>query len=386
MWSEDIPFVKILNSVADMNVLLWCYNPYKRLPKNMVMTELFRSSGAVGILQGSAPMKRMGIKFSFVYGCPGEPELEKDLEEYSRAYLAANKLKNLRIGQVCPRCECMTGTYVEEFRLLSKLGPKIVPITAYRLYEASNDINDKIVEEYIKQLKKKYRVEGVTDKSLYYAARATLAVEQIVEEEKLDAIAIEDLNPELHKLLKTRPCLWTDGLREKKIVAGMEGDAISVLGMWVARQLGNSTPMYTEVFTYDDTENSLLMGHAAMHDPQLAGDNPVTIIPDMEYIESDEVEGAWLHFSAKAGPVTVISTFADIENYRILSFKGEALPDNCKLEGFPHANIRIETRLKEFFEKTVRMGMTQHFTVSYDDIETKLEKFCSITQIELIKL
>lgn len=384
MWSEDGPLVKILKEVREIPVLLWCYNPYHKLPEKMRTLELFRSSGAVGILQGSAPMRRMGIPFSYIFGYPGDERLDKELEEYAGVFKTAAGIKKLRIGQIAPRCEPMTGTYVDEFRLISRLGPTLVPISAYRLYEVSAALSDSEVDRFVQDLKTRYRVFGVSDKSLHYAARASMAVERLVEEEGLGAIAIEDLNPELHKLLKTRPCLWTPGLRDKKAVVGMEADVVSTIGMWIARQLGESTPMYTEIFTYDQEENALLMGHAAMHDTELAGENEITLIPDYEYEAADEVEGAWLHFTAKAGPVTVISTFADIESYRMLVFKGGVLPVKDKLEGFSSAYVKIGMPLHEFFEKAVRMGMTQHFAVSYDDLGAKLEKFCSVVGIEYI--
>lgn len=162
MWSEDGPLVEILKGIKDIPILLWCYNPYKKLPEKMSMLELFRSSGAVGILQGSAPMKRMNIKFSYVFGNPGDSELDRQLKDYSNIYETAIALKNLLIGQIGPRCECMTGTYVEEFRLKSELGVTLVPITANRLYEVSNSLSDSEVGDYINQLKSRYKVQDNT--------------------------------------------------------------------------------------------------------------------------------------------------------------------------------------------------------------------------------
>jgi hypothetical protein len=64
------------------------------------------------------------------------------------------------------------------------------------LYEASLAIADGMVNDFVGELKKRYEVKGVSDHSLFYAARASLAVERLAEEEGLGAVAIEDLNPE----------------------------------------------------------------------------------------------------------------------------------------------------------------------------------------------
>ena len=46
MWSEDGPLVEILKRITDMQILLWCYNPYHMLPdKTDTMVPLIASSG-----------------------------------------------------------------------------------------------------------------------------------------------------------------------------------------------------------------------------------------------------------------------------------------------------------------------------------------------------
>lgn len=386
MWSEDAPLIEILKAIGDLPVILWCYSPYRTLPDRMTSLELFRSSGTVGMLQGSAPMKKMGVRFGFVFGHPADPTLARGLAEYAKVIAARASLRTLRIGRIAGRCEPMTGTWFDEFRLLAALGPAIAPISAYRLREAAGAVSDADLDDFVGHLKAGYAIHGVSDRSLRLAARASLGVERLALEEGLGAVAIEDLNPELHRLLKTRPCLWTPRLAANGVVIGMEGDVISTLALWLGRQLSAATPMFTEIFTFDHEQNALLMGHAGMNDPALAGGNPVTIVPDHEYEAADEVEGAWLHFSGKAGPVTVLSLFADTSNYRLTAFRGEALSAPEKLEGFPSVFVRIAMPLSEFFRKLVSQGLTQHFAVVYDDVLDSAEKLGEMLRIECVRL
>jgi L-arabinose isomerase len=159
---------------------------------------------------------------------------------------------------------------------------------------------------------------------------------------------------------------------------GMEADVGSTLGLWLTRHAGESSPMYTEIFTFDREANALLFGHAGMNDPELAGGGEVTLIPDAEYAVSDEVEGAWLHFTARPGPVTAVSLFAGLQEYRLTVFQGEVLPTREKLAGFPHAFVRVERPLADFFERAGRLGLTQHFALSYDAVSGRLEKLSRI--------
>lgn len=386
MWSEDGPLVSLLRGLAGVPVLLWCYNPYSSLPEKMSTGELFRASGAVGFLQSSAPLARMGIRFSYVFGHPGDGKVAAELAEYSRAFSCRTALSGLRMGQVGPRSAAMTGSYIDEFRLLTSLGVSLVPISAWRLAEEAKGVPKAAVSELIRWLKGKYPIRGVSDASLELAARASLAVAAVAEKECLGAVAIEDLNPELHALLKTRPCLWVPGMEDRGLVVGSENDLVSTLGMWLCRNLGGSTPMYTEIFTFDQEANCLLFGHAGMQDPALAGANPMSIVPDAEYRAVDEVEGAWVHFAARPGSVTMVSLFAAAQKYRTVLFAGEVLPVKEKLEGFAHAFVKVEQPLSGLFAQLGKLGMSQHFAISYDPIAGALEKLCSIAGMEWVRI
>jgi L-fucose isomerase-like protein len=382
MWSEDPPLVRLLRGLQNLPVVVWCYNPYDRLPEHMSLEELFRASGSVGFLQGSVPLRLAGIGFSYLFGSPDNPDLRRELAELSRVFSVYASLRRLRVGRIGPRCEAMTGTYVEEFRLTEDLGVSLVPLPASRLSREARALQDAGVDSFVAGLKERYRIEGVSDRALREAARASLAVAAVAEQEDLGAVAIEDLHPELHELLGTRPCLWVPSLRERGVVVGMEADVLSTLGMWLARNLGETTPMYTEVFTYDERANCLLLGHAAMHDPALAGDNGITIIPDREYEISDPVEGAWMHFAARPGAVTLVNLSGGAGAYRLFCVRGEALPTQGKLAGYAHALVRIEPPLAVFFEQAARLGMMQHFSMSYDEVSGRLERLSRVAGIE----
>jgi L-fucose isomerase-like protein len=378
LWSEDGPLVRLLREASGLPILLWCYNPYDRLPVSLSPQDLFRASGPVGFLQGSAPLARLGLDFTYVFGSPEDEGLARELADCARAFAIRSALPSLRIGQLGPRCGAMAGGYVDEFRLLAKLGVSLVPLSAWRLAKQAEDLPAREVQAFVRDLKARYRVIGVSDRSLELAARASLALASLVEGKGLGALAIEDLNPELHLLLKTRPCLWVPALRERGAVVGMEADIGATLGLWLARQAGESSPMYTEIFTFDREANALLFGHAGIHDPALAGSGEVTLVPDAEYAAADEVEGAWLSFAARPGPVTAVSLFAGAEDCRLTVFQGEVLPTKGKLEAFPHAFVRIQRPLADFFEKAARLGLTQHFALSYDPVAGRLEKLCRI--------
>lgn len=386
MWSEDGPLVRFLSEIGDIPLILWCYTPFRKLPGRVTIQEAFRGSGIVGCLQGSVPLRKTGARFRFVFGCPEDETLDREFSEYAAAFKAIRGMKSLRIGRIGPRCQSMTGTWIDEFGLADELGPSVVPVSCQRLRETADALGAAEVSGFIAELTSRYPVIGVSGPSLLAAARASLAVARVAEEERLDAVSIEDLNPELHRLMKTRPCLWPPGLRERGAVVGMEADVLTALGLWVSRQFCGHTPMYSEVLTFDPVENIILFGHGAMHDPELAGDNKVSIVPDYEFEAVDEAEGAWLNFRCRPGPVTLVNFSEDAGKYRLFAFGGEALQAPAETEGFTSAAVKVPMPVGDLFHKAVSLGVMQHYSLSYGNIAGKLEKFCRISGIEFIQM
>jgi L-arabinose isomerase len=387
MWNEDPPLVRVLKGIRHLPVVLWSYSPEESFVNPMDPHQLFRISGTVGMLQGSTAYRDLGIDFHFLFGHSGDEKLNNDLKAVSAGLSIKKKITRLRIGRIGPRCEDMVGTYVDELRLRLELGPEIVPISIHRLYEVSRKIPEGRVKGLVDHLRGSYSIKGVSDESLDAAARVSLGVEDLAREENLGALAIQDLDPELHTLCGTRPGLWTPGMSELGLVAAAEADVLSALGLWIIKEAGGETPMYTEIFSYDQKENALLVGHAGFNDPVLAGDNDIIIIPDLEYEKADRFEGAWLNFTARPGRAEMFNLSAGNEGYRLFNFSGNVVRPKIKLDGWAHAYVEVMFSLPAFFEKVVRLGMMQHYAVTYSTgIAEKIKLVCSVLGVRYIKM
>ncbi len=383
MWSEDQPLLKVLAEVPNIPLLVWCYVPEDFLPGRVSMAELFRRSGPVGTLQNSAPLKRLGKRFGFVCGAPSNPRVVTEIREYAEAASIARGLKGASIGLLPYRCELMTGTYVDEFRLMSQLGPTVRYISVGEYASATERVKPAEVERFVRALLGRFEVCGVSDESLYQTARASLGLARLAEEMSLDAIALSDLVPELHRVMKVRPFLCVPDFFDRGRVVGFEGDLAATTGMLIVRRLGQSPPMYTEIFTYDERRNTVLAGHAGMHDLNLADvEAGIRISPDYEYCEVNGLEGAWLEFRGRPGRVTMASFFGDVRGFKMVVSGGESLADGARLEGFSHLLIKLDVPLVDFFERAVRSGLTQHWIVTHEDIRGKLDKLASFLNLE----
>ena len=116
MWSEDPPLLEILKKCRDLSILIWNYHPTGKLPAKLQVNDLFRFSGTVGMLQGSAPLQRAALTVPVVSGSPGDSRLARTLREYDTALKIRKGLQNTLAGRIAGCCKIMTGTHVNPGR------------------------------------------------------------------------------------------------------------------------------------------------------------------------------------------------------------------------------------------------------------------------------
>jgi len=168
---------------------------------------------------------------------------------------------------------------------------------------------------------------------------------------------------------------------ENGVVVGSEGDLRGILAQLILAGLSGQPTLFTEIFTYDEQENQILVGHAGMHDIRLAGDrSAVTITPDYEYPK--EEAGVWMAFSVRPGPVTLLSITSDQRGFHFVALKGEALPAKGRLQGYPNALVKLEMPLRSFFAAATAVGTTQHWALVPGDQRDGISRLAYILGID----
>ena len=381
MWSEDQPLFRVLEELRDTPLLLWCWTPGTTLPESLTALDLIKWSGPVGAQQISGALRRSGRKFTFIMGNQIEEETLREIQDFLAAAAVARSLKHSRIGLLPHRYVVMTNTWVDEFDLTSKFGVDVIYISVNQLASSTATVKDTEVSSYIDGLRGMRISPEVTPEGLSVATRVSLGFARIIEDQRLDAVSLGDLNDELHAVLNCRPCLYLPSVFERGIVVGLEGDLLCILAQLILARLSGQPTMFTEIFTYDEQQNQILVGHAGMHDIRLAGErSTVTITPDYEYPK--EEAGVWMTFSVEPGPVTLLAITSDRKGFHFVVTKGETLPAKGKLQGYPNALIKLDIPLKSFFAVTTSVGTTQHWALVPGDLRGGISKLAYILGVD----
>jgi L-arabinose isomerase len=381
MWSEDQPLFRVLEGLEETPLLLWSWTPGSKLPESLTALDLIRWSGPVAAQQIAGALRRLGRDFTFILGNHSDSETLEEIGDFIAAAVTIRGLRHSRVGLIPHRYLVMSNTWVDEFELMHKLGINVIYVSVNDLRESSRSVKDAEIRTYLDEMRDIRVLDEVSPRGLSEAARVSLGLAKMVEKLRLDAVSIGDCDDELHALLQCRPCLYLPSVFEMNIVVGMEGDLLGIVAQLVPSRLSGQPTMFTEIFTYDETKNEMLVGHAGMHDIRLARNrSAVTITPDYE--SPREKAGVWMAFSVRPGPVTLLSIASTTGGIHFVVAKGEPLPSEGRSEGYPSALVRLNTPLKSFFKVTTEVGTTQHWALVPGDLRNRLSRLASVLGLE----
>jgi L-arabinose isomerase len=258
----------------------------------------------------------------------------------------------------------MSVTWVDEFALRARHGIEIVPLECSAVAAKARGVGSAALAEYRAHLERLGATARVGQGVLERGMRLALAVEEIADERGLAGLALNDIAPELHVALGSRPCLPSFRLCERGFVVSMEADIAACAAMLLLARFTGEAPFYSEVLNLGPEDNWLLMGHAGWHDPR--GRDPVEpmiIGADEEYRSNGGGEGAALIYKAAAGPVTAINSVFDGKGLRWTVFEGESLPGPARLEGYSHLVCRTDEPVRALVDRWIERGVSQHWVV-----------------------
>lgn len=389
VWTEDEYLLAFKDVMKIKPTIIWGYTPYKSPPAKSSIMDLFKNSGIVGTVEGFNVVVKMGAKPFYVFGSCHDGEPVKKINKIAKSAKVFKDLKKTKLGILPYRNFQMIVTYVDEFRLYSQIGPVVEYISCLQLKNASEAIDEKTVDGYVRDIKSRFKIKPeITDGNLVKAARAALGFEKIIFDNKLDGIALSDLIPELHEVMGLRPCLYPQKLAESGIIVANEGDLGGAAAMLMLRKLTDNPVMFTEIFNVDYEKNTIGTGHAGPSNYLLAqSDDRVTITPDYELMDAtSDISGVWMEFIGKPGRVTILNFICTLDNFQMTILNGESLGGEVRFDGYPHYAIKIEPDLQDFLSSCSANGTSHHWAVVNGDVKEELSYLADMLGVKKVLL
>ena len=382
MWCEDAIPRAALRLLAGLPLLLWSCSPKPRLDQSIPFQTMLRGSGAVCALQLSGMLKREGLPFIPIAGHLEDAEVYAEIVEAARLMAISRLLRSTRIGVLPFPCDLMSTTYVDEFGLRARYGVILRYLELERFRRAARSATREEIAELTRLLAERGVRIVVQESTLEEGIRYALALEKVLAEEHVDALAMNDVIPEMHAAFGLRPCLWNPRLSARGTVVAMEADIAAAVGMRVLRLATGEPPFYSETLGTDWDRNVLLLGHAGYHDASCADPaSPVSVIPDEEYRTTDPCSGAAIYFKYRPGPTTIVNCVWDGTALKIMAAEGESLAGAPVLEGNSHLLFRPAIPVGVFHRGAMADGVSQHWLAVAGKRAGMLERLAGILGI-----
>ncbi|GAF80019.1 unnamed protein product, partial [marine sediment metagenome] len=232
---DDEMSLVFLDQLGGIFPVLFLSQGLRRFSGDDTLTDAGRTWGNNSAVQITGTLKRMkpDLKYGFVFGGLVSPTAMNEIEEYARAARAVKKLAKSRIAIFPHRSSAvpMYDTFPDETMMIAQTGVGIIYLYIQQLLDAMKEVSDKDTAALTEELYDKYEVIEPPKEEVILAARQAIALERVVRENNLDALAI-DTGPGMIPYTGMIPCVGMARLIDQGIVVAGEGDlSVSVSGI-----------------------------------------------------------------------------------------------------------------------------------------------------------
>lgn len=382
---------KCLEEDVDLAIVFFCSWSNEEIP-NAIASELFNRPillwsipvpeeliSPCGLVAAASNLKRMGIRFGYVFGAVDDPETLRRIRSYALVCAAIKKLKRAKIGIIGYNCPGMIDVTFDEVSV-RKLGPEIVHLSLLDLMDRYNSIVDEAVSKDVDDLMKSVgglveptRSDVVNAVKMYYALR------EIADQYRLDAISVRCW-PELREKRGILPCYGLSRLSDEGVMGVCENDAMGAVMQMILYWLSGLPPFIGDLGAIYQKDNVIQLWHCGAAATKLA--------PSLRdiYIRSHSQTGVGveLEFPLKPGNVTIARITRPMNGkFGMLITTGQVLPAEKKLRGNP-ANIKLDVPVSRFLDALIRGGVEHHLIMAYGDLTEELRTLCELMDLDPI--
>jgi L-fucose isomerase-like protein len=291
--------------------------------------------------------------FEFVYGDPKAGTTREALADAAAVCAAYAGLRRSRVAVVGSHAPGFIAMDADPFAVQQQFGTQMHRLSLAQFIDRVRGVDESAVRSDVDVVRKlKLPMERVTD-DLAMASRFYLALEGLMDEEALDAVALQEW-PELPQVLGQWPYFAMSRLTDEGRIITMEGDLDGAILALAGQKLGAGFGYLTDWLEHDGS--TIHFWHAGM--------------APLSWIERPRLGR---HFNAEVPlvvdgplrtdePMTIARWWRVDGQYRGVAFEGLTVPNARTVTGNT-ALVRIERDAHALFESLVHAGMPHHVAV-----------------------
>lgn len=374
-WIPTHAVVKVLDKFRNIPMVLWGLCGWYE------EGHLVTTADQAGTSALRKTLADLGIKFKYVYDIVNKPSNVEKVLSFCRASACYSALRKARIGQFGYRDMQLYGTMFDGLSLKRELGVEIECFEMLEVVQRAEKLTKAQINDVIENRIMKWKFLKTPDATaVENAAKYYLAVKEICEERKLNAISLKDVDG-FKKLLGFPPAPIFTLLAEDGICTIPENDCLGNATQIMVNKLTGQVGAYLEFYEY--FEDGVLAG-VPDYVPKEVVDGETTIYP----AAFGELSQSLLNVSKlKQGELTMCRLTFTEGKYYLHMVKGEGItPETWEECGWDKpapqlSGLKVLLADTEDFAEKV---MGQHYIISYGDNTQVIKDFCKIVGVEIL--
>ena len=388
-WSEDFAWIRFLRDMPDIPII-FVNTAREKMPFEDTLDEndfidYLCAGTLVGSLEASGSVARLRRRnLHIVMG--SRQEVTARIRTFAAAARVRSILRSSNIGLLANYNEAMWSTYMDPYRIFSKIGPEI-HFLAYSTYgKVIESISREELDAYCSTLTACYRMmDDVAYDKFEAAVRASIALAKLAEQSGTDVMVFNDIDPAMFRLVGLRAGFYPPWFNANTSVLVPEAAVGAGLIVYVLKLLSGCNVNFLEPFHIESEYGTFAGGHAGPNDHNdPRWQQNVLIARDVRFAKTDyKYAGApfaWYRISP--GMKTMAQLLEENGKYKLICGLAESLPGKHLLATYSHSNFRPVVSVERFFEQVLCIGSTQHFGIVDGDWRPELETFAALMDFE----
>ena len=306
----------------------------------------------------ASTLRQAGRGFEFVYGDPEDQRTRDALRTAVAICATALALRHCKVGLVGQHAPGFLNMAADGPLIRRALGAQLHPSSLPQFIDRARAIDEQAVARDVALVREiGLPLKGVTMDDLAINSRYYLAIQELMTEELLDAVAVQCW-PELPNVMGQWPYLAFSRLNDEGHVVALEGDVDGALTCLLAKLLRIGVGFITDWLEHE--EHTITFWHPGNAPVQLC--NP---------IGSPDGPSLGQHFNIKKPlvvdgalktdlPVTIARLWRCDDQYHLTACEGRTVAPSRKLTG-NYALVEVLDRdVREWFDALCHAGMPHH--------------------------
>jgi L-arabinose isomerase len=366
-------------------ILVWNTQYIRYLPENADFDVIMLNSGMCGLPELTNALLRTGRRFRMITSHVADPQGLAQIEEYAAAAAAVNRLRKARVGIIGHPYEGMTDLMVDQLSLRHSVGPSCWPIEPEKIALASTDMPAEKVRALMEEESRRFRTETMSPEIFERSSRLALALEQVVRENQIDALATFEHAWLADPRVGIIPNYGAGRLSSLGVPSVPEGDVPTAVAMLLLQELaGHSTIMENYVMDFD--HNTIMLSHDGTGNPALAARPADVSIKPSIYYRGIHGFGAAFEFAYAPGAVTILSLIPlGNGKWRFIVAEGESLPMKPRALSAPQMTFRYSGgSIQEYCNRWCSAGAPHHMALAYGKLTSKIRRVGELLDVEVV--